>query len=468
MSVTLVSPNSTTTMESSSENNLFIMMAKPSKQYRGSNIYPDTVEFSQRMQFCSNLSIDMIHTNFYQDITTNIPNSFSCEKVEFPQSLYFIRPTVGGKEVLYERFSPSHDRDICQVVHKWEQLLNLNCSSLLCHSREKYLESYIHGNTNGETSIYDWINYCRYCNIATKINYVQDGCQIADATVSNILTEFPSSIKYCGYLQFGIPIVFGVSLFDRSYTIMCYCVKDNYFSLYCSYTNQEEILSDAMVYIGLLAHFLSFLVSYFVGMFVIMQHVSLICAYTSLLTWILYWFYLVRYLKTKQTTSAYCSYLLLFVGFVFVLTAMVGASLGLLADSWSLNAYNINVLNYVQSGVGILAVLSFIGVAIWMNVVISRMSDIKLIHTSFLRFVIFASLILTFMSVSFSVTAFMNAPLNDTTNGVFIFLTNALLVSLMIGLSVIEFDKSELLEFYGCCCRCSYSRNKQIKILQIC
>ncbi|KAG2382296.1 hypothetical protein C9374_005498 [Naegleria lovaniensis] len=402
-----------------------------SVRYYYDRVIPTVIPFSNHFRWCGNYSEHMVPKSriFYDSLTMqSIPNQFSCQNIYLANSFSIMVGAASKlmygshkKELIFSRLQPNRAvSDLCSRVQEWEEKLTLSCEKLFCDTNSTNLNRYITLQTQSATNILDWINYCRYCSTnwsgpRFELNSGKCKNQTFDFGIRKVLEQFPTHLKYCGYSEFGIPLItpnIGRYYSDYSgsldYIYVCYCPEGDYFGFYCSFGNQDFILSNSMVYIAFTAHIITF-----IGVLLV------VCLPKTVVS--------CKQRKFKKSFTISC-----------VTTS----------ELTSVIAYQ--EFNYFASGLGLVAVPLFIAIAIWMYIVISRMSDINVLQTSNVRFIIFASILSTFISLTFTVSALLDSPVSDPTNGVFIFVTHLLLVALMQGLALMEFDKSEFGDFYKC------------------
>lgn len=154
-------------------------------------------------QFDSNLGTRFIGcsmTNFgdfWRSVGANEDfMDFTCKRVILPNNaIESVNKTTffDYKEMMtYTRLTPSGpDIDICSKLGKWDNTLEVNCSTILCTNPD--IDGVIFNATHGETSKYEWVNYCRYC----AKNYTFTKCNDTAKYVPPF-NGFPMSAMACG------------------------------------------------------------------------------------------------------------------------------------------------------------------------------------------------------------------------------------------------------------------------------
>lgn len=137
--------------------------------------------------------------------------------------------------------------DVCERISGWENRLNLTSNQLMYQYYMNVTMFDVYNATNGETTLYDWINYWTYCESShsSQFNISRTG------NLPDYLRA--KSVLYCGSMEFGIPII------QSNGNYMCHCTKYDYFAPKCNgnYKNYRSTLiiwytSITIVSIGLL------------------------------------------------------------------------------------------------------------------------------------------------------------------------------------------------------------------------
>ncbi|KAF0977720.1 hypothetical protein FDP41_003042 [Naegleria fowleri] len=370
-----------------------------------------------------------------------IPNDFGCSNVTlwttFGVPSYFKDLDISGYYSFLMFLNDGESYDLCSRVGYWETKLGLSCNQLLCENNQvDNLRNDVEEVTEKQTSIFDWINYCQYClknnntlrSHRSEFTPSNGGCFPKDNTVNEMINRFPSSITFCGNYEFGIPFIVNNtnvahSYLKEGYSYLCYCPFDQYFSLKCA-NNYVNYLVVWVISITLsIIHGVSFVVTFFVTflpkvttsfkekrpfnsititcvvlceilLFVamvfsqwfgtslamtILSDVALSLVLLSLFTWVINWFRLILYVKTKKTIPFIIMYLVMAVLFL-----IAGVAIPILISVIYFNEMpSVNVFfSIYMSVLTFTACVAFVASAIWIYWTMKKVSDINMWNSS--------------------------------------------------------------------------------------
>nr|CAG4709210.1 unnamed protein product [Naegleria fowleri] len=440
-----------------------------------------------------------------------IPDNFACLELIFPEK---VERSIewnwnSRNEFMYRSFSTSgENRNICSRVRKWEQVSKLNCHDVLCQSKD--IIDLALKISNGETSIFDWFNYCKYCSK----DYIFDlkTCHFNDDRFVDLRNNFPNLLLTCGATELGIPILVNSNttgtIYGQTYETICYCTESDFFGYSCWYTAKQRTYYDFLSYLGLSLHAINFISIFFISfipkfiyslrlrrwrniatmslvllceassiagyitlivgnsnLFIALEYCSLCIGYFSLIAWIKFWFHLVRFVKSKKYKSTWCSGICLLIVFLIFLALMLLWPILSMVIRMQIPTEFVVAMNFVLLLSILIAILTYIGLSCYIYFVMRKVSDIDLFQTWFLRFVFFSSAIITIMGVIHICMILFDFAYQDPTTGTLFFVAHVLLIILMVGVSYMEFEKSEFLEVYSCLCAYCRKKNSYLSIL---
>ncbi|KAG2388857.1 hypothetical protein C9374_000296 [Naegleria lovaniensis] len=462
--------------------------------------------------------------DFYQTTGQElfIPNEFGCSNVtlwtKFGVPSYFEDLDISQFYSFLMFHNDGESYDLCSKVGNWEKNLKLSCDELLCENNDRVdnLSGYVEEITQNQTTIVDWINYCQYCsNNHTLRSYKHTltlgrGCFPKDITVSAMINQFPSSITFCGTADFGIPILVNNTniaadpfMTRNGYSYICYCAHDQYFSLKCA-NNAINLLVLQAISTGLsvihlisccLTFFMTFLPKYtasfrekrpfntititcviigeillfFTTVFsqylgssfsmTILGNFALSLLIFSLFTWVLNWCRLIVYVKTKKATPFIIIYLVLALVFLVLYVAIpILISVLVCDDMTSVNVF----FAYYNSSLTFLACAAFIALTVWIYWTMKKVSDINMLNSSCLRFVIVASISIVVFAATNLIIRITVLHSNLLAQGIFLVVYNTSTIFITCGLTIMEFDKEEFRDFYRCTtCWAKMQKTKQ-------
>ncbi|KAG2378954.1 hypothetical protein C9374_007592 [Naegleria lovaniensis] len=452
-----------------------------------------------RFHKCANYSV---MTSFFPCLNcdTSIPNNFACRELIMPEKIERSNEWSWNSrsDFFYKRYLTSgKNRDVCAKVSEWEKLSRLRCYDLLCRS-DNIVELALQ-ISNGETTIFDWFNYCQYCSK----DYIFDlkTCKFNDTRFYSLPKLFPTSLLTCGAEELGIPVLVNANtshdIYSPVFYITCYCTESDFFGHSCWYTAKRKDFYDFLSYLGLCLHGITFCAIFFISfipkfiysfrlrkwrnmatmalvvlceassiasyitliigdsnLFIALEYSSLYIGYFSLITWIKFWFHLVRFAKSKKYKSTWCSGICLAIVFLVLLMLVLALPILSILIKMQIPTEFVVAMNFVLLLSIVVAILTYIGLSCYIYFVMRKVSDIDLFQTWFLRFVFFSSAIITIMGCIHICMILFDFASQDPVTGALYLVVHALLIVLMVGISYMEFEKSEFFEVYACFGKC--------------
>ncbi|KAG2388858.1 hypothetical protein C9374_000297 [Naegleria lovaniensis] len=436
------------------------------------------------------------------------PSSFGCSNVSLWTKYGVNRLFEATQQPLryysfiyFEKRGESYD--LCSKVGYWEMKLKLACGELLCENDHvDNLSAYVEEITQKQTNIFDWINYCQYCSRNNTLRSHQQklgptrGCFPKDQTVSDMINKFPQSLGYCGNIELGIPIVVNSSdveprgILNFPYSYICYC-RSNITAIKCDYNVAQFVSIQTISFGAFSIHAISFFVTLFFTFLpklkssirqkksvrfvtiatvletelvlavafllsatwgtniatTIFGNIAISCVFFTLFAWVAYWFRLVLYVKTKKTKPA----ILLYVGLV-LLSLTVGIVVPSIVTRAKALSEIVEFFTYYIFALSVLALIMFVLSSVWIYWAMKKVSDVNMLNTSFLRFVIYSSTsILVFSIGYFIITQISGGFFIGIISGIFSIVTHTTIASITLGITYMEFEKEDFMEFYSCC-----------------
>ena len=475
---------------------------------------------------CNNVTgvMDLFnHQIFNNDL---FPNNFQCNSVVLPNVFQvglwnYFSSSQDTKVLKYLTIQAKgkEETNICKKVEKWERLIGISCAHLLCENKQTDFSGFISNITNNETKVHEWINYCQYCANETIRDYEKLNnrfCSPADPNAKQVILSFPTSVYYCGLQAFGIPFLIEKSQLPQidivhDYSLLCYCPAMERFGLRCdpfddmigitSTTSTITILSlYVLVFLGislvtfipklvasikkrklsnilpilfvelaLVMDITSFIVTLTIGQTIwstFLSTIGLLFTIISLFSWIISWYRIVQFAKTRTQPRTFIWYLLLLS--LLLLIAVAYVVIGVVVDN---NLKWVGVYSMVLTVVvGLLTVTSLVLSSIWIYRAMKKISDVNILQTTvgsvlittetfeqFLRFIVFASSVVLVLLAMFGLLIYLGF-FSDNFNMFFIsalcgFFTSVVGQLLMTALAYMEFDKLDFMETYCWCLR---------------
>ncbi|KAG2388859.1 hypothetical protein C9374_000298 [Naegleria lovaniensis] len=479
------------------------------------NVNNMETSFGAHFRNCWNMSQSMSNQlPFTRSMVTEqwIPSSFGCSNIslwtKYGVPKYWanteVEPLFYSSFIYFDNSGESYD--LCSKVGNWEKKLKLSCDEILCGSVEN-LSAFVQELTEKETNIFDWINYCQYCSKNNTLRSYQQkleptrGCFPKDKTVNEMINRFPSSLTFCGNYDFGIPLIINTSALvpnviqnNLNFAYICYC-RDNLFTFKCAGNDVQYATGQAISYGSFAIHAFSFILTFtltflpklksvikqrkffrFVTIAVvlfteiilsltftlsaawatnivttILGNTALSLVFFTLFAWVAYWVRLVLYVKTKKTTLA----ILLYIGFG-LLWLIVGVVIPCIIGALGNSLYETAQFYAIYMGsLSLIACIIFVSTSTWIYWAMKKVSDVNMLNTSFIRFVIYSSISTLVLSSAYLImTQVAGAFFIGVLSGSFSIVTHVSIASITLGLTYMEFEKEEFMEFYACCCHC--------------
>nr|CAG4716303.1 unnamed protein product [Naegleria fowleri] len=186
-------------------------------------------------------------------------------------------------------------------------------------------------------------------------------------------------------------------------------------------------------------------------------NVSISLVFFSLFSWIAYWFRLVLYVKAKTTKPAIAFYV-----FLSMLSIAVGILVPTIVTSQQSLQQVIEFFTYYLLALSLLTLILFVVCSVWIYWAMKKVSDVNMLNTSFVRFVIYSSIsILIFSTAYLIITQVSNGFFIAIISGIFSVVIHVTLASITLGLTYMEFDKEDFMKFYSCCFKSTKSTGHQ-------
>ncbi|EFC35851.1 predicted protein [Naegleria gruberi] len=213
-------------------------------------------------QQCSGVSSKMSGSIDDIYIESWIPDGFSCEDV-----LYTEKVKWDG-----ERINIVSNENICKKIRNLEVKWNRTCIDVLCGGLP---ENSMHNlMKHSDSSVEEWINACQYCgnnSIVFRDLVRRRECKANNEIVQQAITNFPTSMLFCGTFEYGIPFLFNNSksktseLSKNEFSYYCTCLSNGYYQPKCLPYN-----SDKIIHIAIRALLESIIVGeFFIGLFIV-------------------------------------------------------------------------------------------------------------------------------------------------------------------------------------------------------
>ncbi|KAF0973032.1 hypothetical protein FDP41_008696 [Naegleria fowleri] len=440
-------------------------------------------------QFPSNFACSTIVLSQFYDIPERYQQSFFAKQ----------------KEV---RLSPTGIQyNLCEVIGNYEKQLQkqrgiMNCSQLLCDSDIQNVVTIVDSLTRGNTSLVDWINYCRYC----KSEGISEVClrspSSGDAQVRAMLQSFPTGLQYCGMDIFGLPFLVKTNqitpqtsllTYFSNYSYLCYCPALDTFAFSCS----TALISDdpIQLYFQVAVLVLAFAVLVFVffipklwklfktrsGSFITsccvmltaaltlahslisivvppplsitisthLQYFALISILYSVYSWLLGLYRLISLAKDRQAPKSY------YVIHAFLICVFLAIGVVTSVVIATQNDESKLYLLIAEVCLGVIVAVFFVVGSVWAYVVMKKISDVNLMRTDFVRFVLYSTFVIIVFSTSFLLAIIFNSS-NPSFAAVCGSIGRLATYALFVAVVYADFDQNEFREFYAACSKFVY------------